>query len=266
MNVPSDRWIAGDAYDSFMGRWSRQVADRFLDWLAPAPGLNWLDVGCGTGALSQAVCRRCRPASLLGCDPSPDFVSFVTDSLAQCPATFTVATADNLPGHDHGFDFIVSGLVLNFLPDSPVAVQSMRDRLRPGGVLAAYVWDYAEGMQFLRAFWDEARAVDSAASNLDEARRFPLCQPERLADLLERADFEAVHTTSLDIDTTFRDFDDFWSPFRAGTGPAPSFLASLDANAQNQLARRLRQRLSPSSDVSIHLSARAFAVRGEVPP
>lgn len=265
MNIPSDQWIAGDAYESFMGRWSRQVANHFLDWLAPAPGLSWLDVGCGTGALSQAVCQRCRPLGLVGCDPSPNFVSFATISLAGYPATFIVATADNLPSHGHGFDFIVSGLVLNFLPDPLAAVRSMRDRLRPGGSLAAYVWDYAEGMHFLRAFWEEARVVDPSASNLDEARRFPLCRPERLAQLLGRAGLEAVQTASLQIDTTFRDFDDFWSPFRAGTGPAPSFLASLDANAQTQLALRLRQRLNTSSDESIRLTARAFAVRGVVP-
>jgi len=264
VDTSSDRWIAGDAYESFMGRWSRQVSDLFLDWLALPPGLNWLDVGCGTGALSEAICRRFQPHSVVGCDPSPGFISYAHKSITDCPATFVVASADSLP-IDDGFDVIVSGLVLNFLPQPLLAVQSMRERLRPSGTLAAYVWDYAQGMQFLRIFWDEVAAVDSSAVDLDEARRFPLCQPDRLANLFRRAEMEAVATTSFWVHTVFRNFDDFWSPFRAGTGPAPSYVTSLEADAQRQLARRLKQRLPESADGSIHLSAKAFGVRGVHP-
>jgi SAM-dependent methyltransferase len=262
LNTFSDRWITGDAYESYMGRWSRRLAALFLDWLALPTGLDWLDVGCGTGALSDAICRRRRPHSLVGCDLSPDFVSFARNSIPDCPATFIVASADNLPGEGSGFDVIISGLALNFLPEPVKALQLMRARLRPDGTLAAYVWDYAEGMQFLRIFWDEATAMDPSASQLDEAYRFPLCQPDRLADLFLRAGMEAVATTSLQTDTLFRDFEDFWSPFRAGSGPAPSYVASLPANAQGELAQRLKHRLQASSDWPIHLTATAFAVRG----
>lgn len=262
LRTTSDRWVTGDAYESFMGRWSRQVADLFLVWLAPTPRLNWLDVGCGTGALSQAICRRLRPHSLIGCDPSPDFVSFARRAVTDCPATFVVTSADSLPSHDGGFDVIASGLVLNFLPQPSVAVQGMRDRLRPGAMLGAYVWDYAEGMRFLRIFWEEAAALDPSAADLDEARRFPLCHPDRLADLFRRSGIEAVATTSLRIDTVFANFDDFWSPLLAGTGPAPSYVATLDADKQEGLAMRLKQRLHVSADGSIRLSARAFGVRG----
>lgn len=265
MKPSTDRWIAGDAYESFMGRWSRQIADPFLDWLVLPSGLDWLDVGCGTGALSEAVCGRLQPRSLVGCDLSPDFVSFARNAVADCPAEFVVATADSLPGREGGFDAIVSGLVLNFLPQPLRAVQSMRARLRPGGTLAAYVWDYAQGMEFLRIFWDEAVAVDSSAADLDEARRFPLCQPDRLADLFRRAELEGVATTSFQIHTIFRNFDDFWSPFRAGTGPAPSYVASLEADAQKRLAQRLKQRLPESADGSIRLEAQAFGVQGVQP-
>jgi SAM-dependent methyltransferase len=254
--------VAGDAYESFMGRWSRQVADLFLDWLAPAPALNWLDVGCGTGALSQAICRRLRPQSLIGCDPSPDFVSFARNSVTDCAATFVVAGADNLPAREGGFDVVASGLVLNFLPEPSAAVHEMRRRLRLGGALGAYVWDYAEGMEFLRIFWEEAAALDPSASDLDEARRFPICRPDRLAELFRSAAMEAVETVSLQIDTVFANFEDFWSPFCAGTGPAPSYLAGLRADHQEHLAQCLRERLHSSSDGSIHLTARAFGVRG----
>ena len=245
-----------------MGRWSRQVANLFLDWLALGPGLNWLDVGCGTGALSQTICESRRPLSLVGCDPSPEFVTFARDSLAGRPATFVVTNADDLPSRDGGFDVIVSGLVLNFLPQPLNAVESMGNRLSPGGTLAAYVWDYAEGMQFLRIFWEEAAAVDPCAADQDEGRRFPLCHPESLANLLRHAGMAAVSTTSLEIDTVFPNFDDFWSPFLAGTGPAPSYVAALDADARSQLALRLKRRLHTSASGSIRLAARAFGVRG----
>lgn len=244
-----------------MGRWSRRVAGLFLDWLAPAPGLDWLDVGCGTGALSQAICRRFAPRSLSGCDPSPDFVSFARASVTDCPATFVVGSADSLPGHDGGLDAVVSGLVLNFLPRPAAAVRAMRDRLRPGGRLGAYVWDYAGGMEFLRIFWEEAAALDPSAADLDEARRFPLCHPDRLADLFRQAGMEDVATTDLRIDTVFAGFEDFWSPFRAGTGPAPSYVAALAAGDRERLALRLRQRLGASAGGPIHLTAQAFAVR-----
>jgi trans-aconitate methyltransferase len=262
LTTPSDRWLAAEAYESFMGRWSRQVAALFLDWLATPPRMNWLDVGCGTGALSEAICSRSLPQTLVGCDPSPDFVSFAGRSVPDCPATFVIAGADNLPTRVGGFDVIVSGLVLNFLPQPLTAVQSMSQRLRPGGTLAAYVWDYSKGMQFLRVFWDEAIAVDPSAADLDEARRFPLCRPEALAELFTLAGLQAVATIPLQIQTTFPSFDDFWSPLQGGTGPAPSFVGSLKAEARDQLASRLKARLRPSSDGAIRLGARAFGVRG----
>jgi SAM-dependent methyltransferase len=245
-----------------MGRWSRQVAARFLDWLALPPRLNWLDVGCGTGALSDAICTHSQPHSLVGCDPTPDFVSFAGKSHPDCPTTFLVAGADGLPARVGGFDAVVSGLVLNFLPQPLIAVQSMSERLRPGGTLAGYVWDYAEGMQFLRVFWDEAIAVDPSATNLDEALRFPLCRPDALAELFTLAGLTAISTIALQVDTAFPSFDHFWSPFHGGTGPAPSFVASLNPAAQDELAFRLKARLRPSSDGTIRLTARAFGIRG----
>ncbi len=142
MNRSFDKWAAGDAYETFMGRWSRRVADDFLEWLAPMARAHWLEVGCGTGALTEVICQRAEPASLLACDPSPEFVSFARNSIKDISVTFLIAGADNLPRRDGGFDVVVSGLALNFIPQPSDAVRSMRDRTRRGGVLAAYVWDY----------------------------------------------------------------------------------------------------------------------------
>jgi SAM-dependent methyltransferase len=179
--------------------------------------------------------------------------------------TFQVASAGDLPRRGGGFDIIVSGLALNFIPRPLDAVQSMRERLRPGGILAAYVWDYAQGMQFLRIFWDEAVALNPSAAQLDEGRRFPLCRPEALMQLFELGEIDLVETRAFEIATPFPDFHAYWSPFLGSTGPAPSYVESLDGDAREQLRLRLKRRLVSSADGSIRLTARAFGVRGILP-
>ena len=264
MNVSSDRWVAGDAYDIFMGRWSRRVAQPFLEWLDPAPRSHWLDVGCGTGALTETICRHSRPSSIIACDPSPGFISYARDSIVSCPATFVVADTDDLPRREDGFDLVVSGLVLNFLAQPANAVRSMKDRIRTGGGLAAYVWDYSEGMEFLRVFWEEAVGLDPSASHLAERHRFPLCRPRPLTDLFVQAGLAEVDVRPFDISFVFPDFDAYWSPFLGGTGPAPSYVGTLDTKARTALMNRLKKRLVPSTDGSIRLTARAFGIRGLV--
>jgi SAM-dependent methyltransferase len=172
-NPLGDRWLAGDAYETYMGRWSRQLARAFAEWLHPNPAAHWLDVGCGTGALTSAICDLCEPASMVACDPSEPFTSYARKSFSDARVSFVVAGADNLPRRVGGFDAVVSGLVLNFLPDAVQAALSIRERLRPQGTFAAYVWDYSEGMQFAR---NTEPRVAERASRATPSRR------ERRAD------------------------------------------------------------------------------------
>lgn len=262
MNARGDRWVIGDAYEAYMGRWSRPLARVFVEWLHPKPSAHWLEVGCGTGALTSTICDLCEPASVLACDPSQPFIEHARNNLSDPRASFVVAGAEALPRRVGGFDAVVSGLVLNFLPDPGEAVASIRERLRPGGTVAAYVWDYAEGMEFLRSFWEEAVASDPRAAALSESRRFPLCRTPELASLFRAAGLEQVETDPLEIPTDFATFDDYWAPFLRGTGPAPSYVASLDPPSRELLRERLRQRLHAGSDGRIQLRARAWAVRG----
>lgn len=264
MSNGSDKWVAGDAYEAYMGRWSRPLARVFVQWLHPGPSAHWLEVGCGTGALTSAICDLCEPASVVACDPSGPFIEQARNDIADSRASFVIAGAESLPGREGGFDMVVSGLVLNFLPDPGQAMASIRDRLRPGGTVAAYVWDYAQGMEFLRCFWDEAVASDPRAAALDEGRRFPLCRPEALVSLFRASRLAQVETERLDIPTDFSDFDDYWSPFLRGTGPAPSYVASLDPQNRELLKERLKVRLHRRGDKRIPLRARAWAVRGSV--
>lgn len=262
MNSSDDKWVAGDAYEAYMGRWSRLVARGFVEWLHPEPAANWLEVGCGTGALTSTICDLCDPASVIACDPSRPFIEHARCNLSDARVSFLAAGADALPIRDGGFDVAVSGLVLNFLPDPGVAVASIRERLRKGGIVAGYVWDYSEGMQFLKLFWEEATALDSRAAALDEGKRFPLCRAAALDSLLRTTGFAQVKTHAVDILTHFTTFEDYWTPFLRGTGPAPSYVASLDLSGRDALRERLRRRLGTGGDKGVQLRARAWAVCG----
>jgi SAM-dependent methyltransferase len=244
-----------------MGRWSRPLARKFVEWLEAKPMANWLEVGCGTGALTSAICDFCRPASIVASDPSGPFIEYARKAFRDPRASFVIAGGEALPSRDGGFDAVVSGLVLNFLPDVERAVASMRERLRQGGTVAAYVWDYADGFEFLRLFWDEAVALDPRAAALDEGQRFPLCRPDALSSLFRAAGLAQVETHPLEIPTDFATFEDYWTPFLQGTGPAPSYVASLAPPSCESLRQGLRRRLPVGSDGRIRLRARAWAAR-----
>ncbi|MCC6350739.1 MAG: class I SAM-dependent methyltransferase [Candidatus Eisenbacteria bacterium] len=249
----------------YMGRWSRLMAAAFLDWLRPEPRGRWLEFGCGTGALTAAIRHSCAPETLVACDPSEAFVGHARARLPDQRVSFLVADAGALPRLEGGFDAVVSGLVLNFVSDPGAALAAVRARLRPGGVAAAYVWDYAEGMEFLRIFWDEAAALDERAAALDEGVRFPLCRGPALAELFREAGLGAVRCEAIEVVTEFASFEDYWSPFLHGTGPAPAFVATLAPREQHALRDRLAARLTAERDGRIRLRARAWAVRGTAP-
>ena len=180
-----DVWSAGHPYERYVGRWSRGIAEKFIDWLGLPANQRWLDVGCGTGAVTRAILERAAPAGVTGIDPSEGFITVARAQTDDARATFQVGDARALPVDDGTCDAAVSGLVLNFIPDPAKAVADMKRSVRPGGTVAFYVWDYAAEMQLIRRFWDAAIALDPAARDLDEGRRFPICQPQPLRALLE---------------------------------------------------------------------------------
>jgi hypothetical protein len=156
---------------------------------------------------------------------------------------------------------VVSGLMLNFVPDPAAALAAMV-AAAPGGAVAAYVWDYAGRMQLLRMFWDVACSLDVAAIDLDEGQRFPLCEPHALVDLWEGSGLTEVDTASIEVTTEFRNFEDLWSPFLGGTGAAPAYVVSLEAAARERLREGLERLVHADPDGHIRMHARAWAVRG----
>jgi len=256
-------WEVGAAYEAYVGRWSRPVAREFVGWLAAGPGRSWLDVGCGPGALTAAVLGTA-PARVTGIDRSPGFLAEARARTNDPRAAFAAGDARALPVPDRGFEVVVSGLCLNFVPDPGRAAAEFARVTAPGGVAAAYVWDYGDGMAMMRYFWDAAADLDPRAAQFDEGRRFGLCAPGPLAGLWSDAGFTAVRTRPVEVPTVFTDFADFWQPFLGGQGAAPGYVASLAGPQRDELRELLRSRLPAGPDGSIRLTARACAVRGAI--
>ncbi|MBC8036999.1 MAG: class I SAM-dependent methyltransferase [Rhizobiales bacterium] len=257
-----DAWQAGDSYDAYMGRWSRKIAPRFLDWLGAPDGLDWLEVGCGTGALSAAILARCKPKSLISIDPSEGFLTKARANVPDGRAEFHVGDAQALTQETASRDVVVSALVLNFVPDKEKALAEMKRVARAGGTVGFYVWDYpGGGVEFMHEFWNAATALDPAALDLTEDRRFPFCTPDGLTDLATRAGLLSVECISIEVPTVFKDFEDYWRPFTLGAGPAPGYCVKLDPEARQRLKDKLHDSLPRRDDGSIPLKTRAWAIK-----
>ncbi len=259
-------WGAGDAYERYMGRWSRHVAPPFIGWLGAPSGSRWIDIGCGTGALTAALLEAGEPSRVVGIDNAPGFLEAARAQVGDPRASFQKGDALALPAEDGAFDVAVSGLVLNFLRDQSGAVREMARVVRAGGLLGLYVWDYAGHMQIMRHFFDAAAALDPQAREFDDGAKAPVCRPGPLARLFTEAGLTDVETRAIDIPTAFDSFEDYWAPFLGGTGSAPKYCMSLSEEARDVLRERLRARLPTGPDGEILLAARAWAVKGRVPP
>jgi trans-aconitate methyltransferase len=257
-------WGAGDAYERYMGRWSRRVAPVFARWVDAAPGARWIDIGCGTGILTSAVLAACEPAEIVGIDSSDVFLRSAVANVPDPRAVFRHGDAQAIAEPDGGFDAAVSGLVLNFLPDKEAAIREMARVVRPGGDVALYVWDYAGHMQVMRAFFDVATALDPKAAEYDDKVKAPICRPKPLMEILGRFGLCDVAVRAIDIPAAFDSFDDYWAPFLGGTGSAPKYCMSLDDAARERLKQEVRRRLPTGPDGEILLSVRAWAAKGRV--
>jgi SAM-dependent methyltransferase len=216
-----------------------------------------LDVGCGSGALAGRAAELVGPASVAAVDPSEPFVE---SCRARVPdADVRVAAAESLPFDDDSFDAVLSQLVVNFMSDAPKGVAEMARVAKPGGVVAACVWDYRVGMRMFRAFWDAAMKIDPTAP--DEGASMRNATPEELEELWVRGGLVDVETSALDVEAGYDDFDDLWTPFLAGIGPAGMYTVSLEPEAQAALREQLRANLDEPVG-PFTLTARAWCVRG----
>jgi SAM-dependent methyltransferase len=253
---------ASDDYERFMGRWSRAIGEKFLAWLAPSTDCRWLDIGCGTGAFSELILRRCAPKSVAGIDPSQAQVEYARKLLPD--ATFQVADSMELPFGENEFDFAASALVLHFIPDRAKAFAEMRRVLRPGGVVAGYTWKRTATTDFA-PYVPMLRGVESVGG---EALRSPLV-PEGSRDgmraSLAAAGFDDIAVTEIEVHQSFRDFDEYWEVQTLSFSPPGKSVARLNDAQRTRLRDLLRETLPIAADGSITYSATALAGKARKP-
>lgn len=255
-------WGSTEAYENYMGRWGQKVAPLFLQWLDAPGNKSWLDIGCGTGGLTEQIAQICKPLSLLGVDMAEGFIQVARTRVKD--AEFRIGSADNLDMPSDSIDYAVSGLVLNFVPDAQAVLAEMARVVQPGGSVALYVWDYAGHMQIMRYFFDTAISIDAHSADFDDGIKAPICRPSALQEAFVAANLTDISVNSLDITTPFDNFDDYWNPFLGGVGSAPKYCVSLDESVRNKIKLAIKAKLPTGPDGEILLAARAWAIRGTV--
>ena len=249
-------------YERFMGRWSRAVATRFLRWIGPPRGAAWLDVGCGTGILAEAVLDSCEPASVAGIDPAAAQIEQATQGPAGSRAQFRQADAMSLPFPDATFDIAACALVLNFVPDPSLALAEMRRVTVTGGMVAGYVWDFQRELspsgplrQAMRAFGAEVPALPGTTHSSMDA----------LHALFARASLSCITSTTVEVTLAYSDFDDFWAAQTPGYSPTTKIINAMTEGERRRLKRAVRAALPVGPNGRIEYAARANAIRAAIP-
>ena len=257
----------GDGYELQMGRWSRRLAEPFLDFSGFADGERVLDLGCGTGSLAFALSTRAKVKSICGIDFSPEYINFASRRNTDPRIEFTVGDACALPFPDRSFDRVLSLLMLHFVPQADRAVGEMFRVARPGSTVAAAVWDARGGYVAYRIFFDTAAMIDPSA-NERRARGYtrPMSRPGELATAWRKAGFENVHEGTLTIRMEFASFADYWAPYVGRDGPVAEYVNALSVDHRQKLRDALqRAYLDGEQDGIRSYAAIAWVVRGTVP-
>lgn len=263
---PGAMWTDAAGYERFMGRWSRLVGRQVIDWLAPPPGLAWLDAGCGTGAFTELLLRHAAPGSVVGFDPAPDQVAHARAAVADRRASFAVGDATGIDFPDDRFDAAIAALVLNFIPARDKAVAELARVVRPGGTVAAYVWDFAGDGAVPRHLTAAIAELDpESAARYRKAVDADSSRPEALAAVFRGAGLVAVDTRPCDIECAFADIDDYWGANTTTAAPNGVYVSRLAADAVARLKAALPRHLPPpGADGAIRFAAKAWAVKGQV--
>ena len=261
MTTDPIRFDDGAAYERYMGKWSQLAGNIFLDWIAPASGLKWLDVGCGNGAFTQVLVERCAPAIVQGIDPSQGQLAYARTRFASPVAQFHLGDAMALPFPDDTFDAAVMPLVIFFVPDPAVGVAEMTRVVSPGGVIAAYAWDFPGGHFPYEALHAEMRAMGIAVPRPPSA---DASRMDAMRDLWTAAGLDSVETREITVQRSFADFDDYWTTILGGPSVG-SKLAAMTSDDRAILKARMQTRLPTDAAGRITYGARANAVKGRVP-
>lgn len=252
---------SAEAYDRHIGRYGSALARALIEIANVSAGQRALDVGCGPGALAAELCQVLGSNGTVAIDPSTPFVEACAQRLPGVDVR--LATAEEPPFPDDSFDVALSQLAVNFMSDPPTGVREMRRVTRPGGAVAAAVWDYAGEMRLLRRFWDAAVSLDPGAAESDEGRSMPYCTPDELEGLWRDAGLQNPAVSALVVEAEYRDFDDLWQSLEHGSGPSTAYASSLPAERRAELRDEFRRRLG-LGEGPFRLTARAWSVVGRV--
>ena len=266
MSTAAHTWGNSDAYEAFMGRWSRRAADAALAWLEPVAGLRWLEVGCGTGASTEAIVALTDPAEVVAIDPSPAFLAQARQRVADRRVRFEPGVAEALPVESDAFDVSIACLVLHFMTDPAQVLLEMTRAAKPGGVVSGYIWDVASDEQFMSPFWMAATALDPGATEWEPLYRQKLNSEQGVISLFQDAPLEDVVPTTLDFPIVFQDFDDYWIPCQLdGSPPVQRYVKTLSEDGKAALRERLSEELPVAEDGTIPLRGRLWIARGTKP-
>jgi SAM-dependent methyltransferase len=250
------------AYEHFMGRWSRAIGTAFLEWLAPAQGARWLDVGCGTGAFTELLLDTCAPAAVAAIDPAVSQIDYARHRLPAGSVDVRVADAQEIPFADDAFDIVASALAINFVPDRARALSEMRRVCRPGGYVAAYVWDFAGGRSSAWPLRRGLRQIDVAMPPVPGTDDTSI---EALRALFTNVGLEATATHSIEVTLTFASFEDYWRSQTPAFAPQGTIVASLPDADRRRLKETVQAALPANNDGGITYAARANAVKARCP-
>lgn len=252
-------WNDAAGYEAYVGHWSRAIAPRFLDWLALPSQLRWLDIACGTGAVTSAILAGCGPRAVVGVDTSPHYLDSARERCRDRRVQFVMSDANALSFSDECFDVSVSGLVMNFLAFDRVLAEQHRV-VRHGGTIAGYVWDYAGEYEFARRFWDAALSIDARAAAFDPGRKARICGEQSLREALLAAGCTEVETCVIDHSGEFPSRDAYWHAFDGRQGSTSEYLSLLTDEQRLLLRDTLLSTMNPHGPVT--LKVRALAVKG----
>ncbi|MGY9018539.1 MAG: class I SAM-dependent methyltransferase [Alphaproteobacteria bacterium] len=249
-------------YDDFMGRWSRQVATQFLDWIEVERGLRWLDVGCGAGMLAQTVIKNCAPSSVTGADPLEKSIVAAKQHPDNKNIQLEIGDAQDLPFEDSKFDAVISGLMIKFVPDKVKAICEMKRVVRPGSVIALYDWDMDSNMNTTRHFWEAVADIIPEREEDRTTDRTPMTEIDSIAKTFEAAGVKAVQQSTISFTTRFRNLDDYWNPITRNSQNVGRFYQTMTEEQQGAIHEQLKQSLPFADDGSISFESRAVAVKG----
>jgi SAM-dependent methyltransferase len=262
MPEPANTFTDGEAYERMMGRWSRLIGDGFIDWLGAPKGLRWLDVGCGNGAFTERLAVLCKPLEVVGIDTSRAQLEFARERLAAHRAVFQEGNAHDLPFDDGSFDAAAMALVITFLSEPAKVLAELARVVRPGGLVATYMWDVLGGGLPHQPVYIAMQSL-GIDSPLPPSVRYSA--RDAMMTLWRETGLQEVDTTVIRVPIRFADFEEFWASNAAGVGPTGKTIEGLQPEKRDALRSRLRDQIATAADGSVTYEAYANAVKGRVP-